>query len=618
MLSGRANATAQPLPYGSGSRLRDADRVLARVPVAVWLGAIVALSALFRFWVARSSPTPWIMPDEYIYAQLGQSLAETGHFVVNGAGMASWSYGPLYPLLIAPAWLLTSSASQAYAAVQLVNCIVMSSAAVFAYLLGRRVLDRQLSFFLAVLTVLVPSMVYSTKAMTESLAYPVFLATVLAITLALERPTHRRQALALLAIGIAVLTRGELVMLVPGFLTAIVIVAALGEKRAFRQRLLAYRATLGFFAAALAAGIGWWLLQGGEVLGAHGNWVHVFEFEALPRWLLTYIGELDLYVGIIPFAAFILMVVMTWQGKLTTRSEQALVAVTASSFVWLLLLVASYSTQPRLYPIVNDRYLFYLVPLELAVFLLWIGKGMPRPRGLAPVAALAALAAPAAIPFAEFLNGREWGVSSSTVALVPWGLLKPAFGTHGLLLAVVLVVGGVGAAAFLTVSPKRSSLLRVLVVLNFLFITLFVLAANTVVAQKAKEQWVAPRPDWIDSAVGAEAEVVGIWAAPSGDARRTEKIWGRWNALLESQLANDTLVRTYALEKAYDLISPTRPFVGDAVARDDGRLMERGVPISADYAVVGPELPLDGTLVGRDPRSGLLLVRLSGSGPALR
>jgi hypothetical protein len=617
MLSGQADATYSPVPYEDGSRLRDAEHALARVPVAVWLAAIVVLSGLFRFWVARSSPTPWILPDEYIYAELSRSLADTGHFAVNGASMATWSYGPLYPLLIAPVWLFTESTSQAYAAIQLVNSIVMSSAAVFAYLLGRRVLDKQFSFFLAVLTVLVPSMVYSSKAMTESLAYPVFLGAVLAITLALESPTRRRQAVALLAIGLAVLTRVEMVMLIPAFLTAIVFVAALGGEGTLRRRVLEYRVTLCALGALFVAGAGLSLARGGEVLGAHEHWLHVFDLAKLPRWLLIYVGELDLYIGIAPFAAFVLMLALAWQGKLSSRAERAVVAVTASSFAWLVLLVASYSTQPRLFPIVNDRYLFYLVPLELAVFLLWIGNGMPRPRRLGLVAALVALAAPAAIPFSEFLNGREWSVSSSTVALVPWGLLKPILGAHGHLLAVVLVIGGVGTAAFLTVSAKRNSLLRFLVVLNFLFITLFVLAANTVVAQKAKEQWVASKPDWIDTAVDPNARVVGIWALPPQDVRVTEKVWDRWNALLEAQLANETLVRTYAFENAYDLVSPTRPFAGDAVAAADGRLLERGAAISAQYVVVGPELRVRGRLVARDPRSGLALYRIAGT-PTLR
>ena len=618
MLSGRADATYSSIPYEEGSRLGDAERALARVPVAVWLCAIVALSALFRFWVARSSPTPWIMPDEYIYAELSRSLAELGHFTVNGAGMATWSYGPLYPLLIAPAWLLTSSTTQAYAVIQLINCLVMSSAAVFAYLLGRRVLDKQLSFFLAVLTVLVPSMVYSSKAMTESLAYPVFLAAVLAMTIALERPTRGRQAVALLAIGVAVLTRAEMVMLVPAFLTAIVFLTALGNELTFRQRLLAYRFTLYAFGALFLSGIAWSVMRGGGVLGAHGHWLHVLELQSLPRWVLICIGELDLYTGIVPFAAFLLILTLAGHAGVLTQAQKAAVAIAGSSFVWFVFLIAAYSTQPRAMPAVHDRYVFYVVPLVLLVFLLWIGKGAPRPRRRTLVVSAVAGLLPAVIPFSEFLNGRAWGVSSSNVALVPWGLLKPLLGAHWLLLGVVLTISGAAVAAFILVPAKRVALLRTIVVLNFLFITLFVLAANTVVAQKARARWVAPSPTWIDNAVGPDAHVVGIWAEPTDGSPLTRKIWDRWSALFEDQLENGSVVRLYAYGKAHGVVFVTYPFIGNAQRDDQGRLVEAGDPIAADYAVVGPELALRGTQVARDPNSGLVLIRLDGSVPQLR
>jgi Dolichyl-phosphate-mannose-protein mannosyltransferase len=619
MLQGRADATFQPVPYEAGSRLADAERALARIPVAVWLLGIVTLSALFRFWIARSSPTPWILPDEYIYSELSRSLADLGHFSVNGGDGATWSYGPLYPLLIAPAWIFTGSTAQAYAAIQLINSVMMSSAAIFAYLLGRRVLDRRQSFFLAVLTLLVPSMVYSSKAMTESLAYPVFLAAVLAITVALERPRCSTQLLALLAIGVAILTRAEMIMLAPAFLTGIVLVTAFagGGRRAFLARLSAFRLTLYVLGALFLSGVVWLLVQRGDGFGARGHWLHVLDFLSLPRWLLIYIGELDLYVGIVPFAAFVLMLVLAGQGKLLTATERALVAVIASIFFWLLLLVATYSTQPRGNPLVNDRYLFYLVPLELLVFLLWIKKGAPRPRRLAFVAAAIAMLAPAAVPFATFLNGHEWSVSSSTVALVPWGILKPALGAHGQLLAVILVIAGVGAAAFLRVPARRDFLLRFLVILNFLFITLFVLAANAVVSEKAKDRWLAPNSTWVDEAVEPGAQVVGIWALQKGATSVPEKVWDRWNALSENQLANQRIVRVYAFEKAYDVVSPSRPFVGDALEGSGGRLLERGRPISADYVLVGPELEIRGVVIARDPHSGLVLYRVNGS-PTLR
>jgi hypothetical protein len=588
------------------------------VPAAVWLAAIVVLSSLFRFWLARSSSTPWIMPDEYIYAELSRSLAQTGHFAVNGAGMATWSYGPLYPLLIAPAWLLTTSATQAYAAIQLINCVLMSTAAVFAYLLGRRVLDKQLSFFLAVLTVLVPSMVYSSKAMTESLAYPVFLAAVLAVVVALERPTRGRQAIALLAIGVAVLTRAEMAVLFPAFLTAIGLVAAFGGEGTFRQRLAAYRLTLGLFVVVLVAGAAWSLARGGAVLGAHGHWLHVFDLQGLPRWFLTYVGELDLYVGIVPFAALLLMLTLAGRTELLNRAEKATLAIAGSAFFWFVLLIAAYSTQPRATPAVHDRYVFYVVPLVLLTFLLWIGKGAPRPRGWTLIAAAVAGLLPAAIPFGTFLNGRAWGVSSSTVALVPWGLLKPVLGAHGALLVVIMGISAAAIAAFLLVPARRVALLRTIVVLNFLFITLFVLAANTVVAQKARARWVAPTPTWIDRAVAPDAHVIGIWAEPTDGSPVTRKIWDRWSALFEDQLQNGSVTRLYALGDAHGLVAVTHPFVAKAVQGDLRRLYEAGRPIAADYAVIGPEVALVGTQVARDPNSGLLLVRLAGSGPTLR
>jgi hypothetical protein len=610
MLSERANETVQPLPYGTGSRVQEAEHALARVPVAVWLGVIVALSGLFRFWVARSSPTPWIMPDEYIYAELSRSLAESGHFAVNGAGMAAWSYGPLYPLLIAPVWLLTESTNQAYAAIQLVNSIVMSGAAVFAYLLGRRVLDKQFSFFLAVLTVLVPSMVYSSKAMTESLAYPVFLGAVLAITLALESPTRRRQAVALLAIGLAVLTRAEMVMLVPAFLTAIVFVAALGGDGTLRERVLAYRATLGFFAFALAGGVALSLARGGEVLGPHAHWLHVYRLETLPRWLLIYLGDLDLYVGVIPFAAFVLMLGLACRRGALPAPARAVLAVAGSSFIWFVLLVAIYSTQPRTPPAILDRYLFYLVPLELLAFLLWIYVGMPRPRLLAGTAAVAALIVPAAIPFAQVLNSRSWGVSSSTVALVPWGLLRPALGSHAGLLALLLALTGTAVAAFLLVSRKNAFLLRLVVILNFLFIMLFVLPANRVLSDRAHARWAPTEASWIDDAVGdSGVRVVAIWTPRKDGSVLTREAWA---VMLENKLTNTTLDRVYAFEGAHDLIAGDNPFVGQARSDPDGRLVEDGVLIDARYVVASPDLQLAGTLIARDPKTGLQLLRVDG------
>src|SRR5919198_889745 len=340
ILSGRAHTEHPRLSLEQRSFPRALERPLANVPAAFWLGAAILVSAALRFLYARTSATPWILPDEYIYADLARNFADSGHFVVNGAPMAAWSYGPLYSVLLAPIWAPQGSAAQAYATTQLVNSILISSTAAPAYLLARRVLDKRSALFLAVLTVLVPSMVYSSKMMTESLAYPAFMLAMLLITRMLERPTNARQLATLLAIGAGALARIEMIALLPAVATAMLLVAGLldhgqaGEPT-FRRRLLRFRLTIVLLVSGAIAFLGVAALNPG-FLGGHARSLHSFDL----------------------FAA-------------------------GSTFVWLVLFVVAYSTGPRPAQAAQDRLLFYVVPLELLAFLLWIRVDLPRPRRFA-------------------------------------------------------------------------------------------------------------------------------------------------------------------------------------------------------------------------------------------
>jgi hypothetical protein len=497
----------------------------------------------------------------------------------------------------------------------------MSSAAVFGYLLGRRALDRRAALFVAVLTVVVPSMVYSTRMMVESLAYPAFLACVLAIIRMLERPSTLRQLIALLAIALAALTRVDMVALLPALGISVVLAAALidtaprGEETGatFWQRLSRYRLTLLLLGIGAGAALAVAALKP-DVLGGHKKWLDAFDPAAVPRWVLIYFGDLDLYVGVVPFAAFLLMVGLAVRSGIPAEARRILL-LSASIFVSFVLFIACYSTGPRLTTVIQDRHLFYLAPLELIAFMLWLSLGLPRPRRLTLVAAGAALVAPAFIPFSEVLTGREWGVSASTVALVPWGLLKGALGAHAVLTAVILALCGVAVLAFLFVPARAISILRTIVVANFMFVTLFVLAANGVVSQKAGEQWVAPDSGWVTAAVGPESSVVGVWA--TDDGRVAEGTENRVRALLENALIrSDT--RLYAYGDAHGLLWNWPPFMRQAAPNDEGAIVESGMPIRADYALVGPELRVRGTEVARDPHSGLVLYRLEGSELRLR
>src|SRR5207247_4114255 len=100
-------------------------------------------------------------------------------FVIGGMH-GGLGFGPGYPLLSSPAYALFTDAAHAYAAAKAIGSLVMSLAAVPAYLIARRVLGRPLSVAAAVLAVVIPSMAYTSVLMTENAFYPAFLLCALA------------------------------------------------------------------------------------------------------------------------------------------------------------------------------------------------------------------------------------------------------------------------------------------------------------------------------------------------------------------------------------------------------------------------------------------------------
>ena len=176
---------------------------------------------------------PFIMVDELIYSELGRSLADSRELLVRD--VSSTGYGIVYPALISPAYAVFERLTDAYAAVKTLNALVMSLAAIPAYLLARRVVGQGLSLLAAVLAVSLPSLVYTGSVMTENAFYPVFLVTALLLTLVLERPTTARQVALLLAVGVAAATRVQAVALVPALLTAPLLLARVPPRRTARR-----------------------------------------------------------------------------------------------------------------------------------------------------------------------------------------------------------------------------------------------------------------------------------------------------------------------------------------------------------------------------------------------
>src|SRR5205823_12300796 len=124
------------------------------------------------------------------------------------------------------------------------------------------------------------------------------------------------------------------------------------------------------------------------------------------RWFLYHAGELDLAVGVLPVAAFIVLVVAAMRRRPPSREARIFAAVALSVSVWFLLEVAAFATTGYGHQI-QERNLFYLEPLFLIALVAWAGGLLPRSASLTGSAALAAAALPGVVPSSLFLAPNE-------------------------------------------------------------------------------------------------------------------------------------------------------------------------------------------------------------------
>ena len=487
------------------ARENVAVRTAVRVPAWAWVVGIVLVSSVFYYLLGRRMVAPFILTDELIYSEAAKSFAAHGDLFVRDH---SWvALAPVYPVLVSPAWAIFTHVPDAYAAAKLINSLVMSLAAVPAYLLARRVLSQPFALATAALSVAVPSMLYTGTIMTENAFYPAFLGTAFALVLVLEKPTFPRT---LLLIGLSVLTffcRAQAVALIPAILTAPLLVVLV--RRAGWEGLKSYWRLYGLMAVVLVPPILVQIARGHSLTGLFGRYSFVSDQDyppgAVAKWFVYHVAELDLYTGVLPFAALILLVVL---ARRLPAAAQAFLAASVALGFWLLLEVAAIDqTTTSFVNRVEERNIFYLVPLLVVALLLWIERGMPRPRRWAIVAAAVAAAFPILLPLQWMLNVS---LVSDTLGLIPWWRLDVLIASAGWTRAILAVCCLAAGAAFL-LWPAR---LRYVVPAALLVYFLVVMAVAEREWQRASHATFdaigSPHPDWIDRALpsGAKAAIL--------------------------------------------------------------------------------------------------------------
>jgi hypothetical protein len=520
------------------------------------------------------------MVDELIYSELAKSVAAGEGFRIRGDAVAG-AYGFVYPLLLAPAWALFEAVPAAYTAAKAINAVAISLALVPAYLLARRVVSVTGALAVAVLTAALPSLLYAGMLMTENAFFPLFLLAALALVAALDEPSWSRVLLLLGAIGLAFATRAQAVVLVPAMLTA-PLVLALVERRSPRPWWRLYAATAaGAVLVVLAQ-----LARGRSPLDLLGAYRSVrdqpYDVVEVLRWLFWHVAELDLSVGILPFAAFLLLLGLA--PRLEPR-ERTLLVGTGVLTAWMLVQVAAFASRYSLR--VEERNLFHVVPFLLIALVLWVERGLPRPRLVAGIAVGVAAVLPAFVPFVRLI-----GVSatSDTFGLLAWWDVHE-WGIPLDRLWLAALAGGALAAALLLLVPGRLGWILPLVTLTFLLVTSQPVEARIrTAAVGALFQGITTDRDWIDRAVGPDADVAALWAGRAD-----------WLTVGENEFFNRSVGDVYWLR------DPLPVGLRQQEARPDPDTGELGV--DAPYVLAHASVPVAGRVVAGDATKGMRLVR---------
>ena len=569
---------AWPAPERKPAAVAAVRARAVALPAWAWLAGIVVVSIGIRLVLERRMVAPWIMVDELIYSELAKSIAAHGSYLIRGEPARGFGY--LYPVLIAPAFRI-ASVPTAYAVAKAIDSVVMSLAAIPAYFLARRVVTPRLALVAAALTVAVPSMVYTGTLMTENAFYPLFVLCGLALVAALERPTLVRIVVLLALTGLAYLTRAQAVAILPAILTAPLFLG--------RARLREFKLLYAIVAAGALAVVVYEAARGHSpvaVLGAYRatTGAHYSVWSVL-RWLVYHFGELDLYVGVAPFAALLVL--------LATRERRTpFVAASVSLTVWLVLEVAMFaSTQSQR---IEERNMFFVAPFFFVALCVWIERGLPRTRAAAVCAVIAA-AGVGVVPYSGLINGNA---TSDTLALIPLWWLQDTVTTLDQVGSVVIGVAIALALLFLLM-PMRYAFALPAAVLALYAVTLWAVESEpnggiqhasigALYGGTAK-----PDRDWIDARLGHGARVAALF-----DSRSMDKftVW-----------TNEFFNRS--IRTVYDLDAPTPgalPETKVAIDPRNGRI--HGV--TEPYVLTTQQLQIDEPVVASDDRKQLAVYRV--------
>jgi hypothetical protein len=584
-------------------------RAALEAPLAVPLLAagLILVAFVARALLDRQVLAPWIMVDELQYASVSRSFLSVGHYLFRDHPESIKS---IYPALIAPAWA-AGSTHTAYTLIKVINTALMTAGAIPLYFWARRLAAPIWALLAVVLYLAMPGFAYTGEILTENAFVPATVLALFAIAVAIERPSLIRQLLAVGAIGLAIAARLQGVILLVVLPTAIVlavlldaVAAAPGERRrVVGWRLRQFWPSIAGLVLAVVVYVAYQAAQGLSLSSGLGIYQDVtnahYSFVPVVRWIVYHFGDISFALGIIPFAALIVLLGLACRRETAPGpAERAFVAVATSAVVWTVIQIGAFASHFSLR--IQERYLFSVFPVLLLALAVWLGRGLPRPPALTAVAVLIPIGFVLTLPL-ETLVGTG-AFFTDTFGLIPfWRLTTVLTGGAAdariLLAAGALVAGGLFAAL-----PRHWARLVVpAAVAGYLMLaSASVFAEVTFISRATRHAGgLAGDPSWIDHAIGKDKRVEFLY---------TKDIDVDQHILWQDEFWNRSVRRVFGVTSQ----DPSIPDVSAPLAAS-GRIVPQLSPSSPDarprYVVAAATLNVVGTRIASAGTLALYRVR---------
>jgi hypothetical protein len=410
--------------------------------------------------------------------------------------------------------------------------------------------------------------------------------------------------LALAALAAAVRVQGLVFLLVIPTAVALELgfaFVATRDGRALRAELRRWWPTAAAIGAGIAAYVVYKATQGRSLssgLGVYGSVTRVhYSVRDASRWVVYHFAELSFSVGVIPFAALIVLVGLACRRATAPGpAERAFLAAAVAGIFWTVVEVAVFASRYGFR--IEERYLFNLAPALLLALTIWLAKGLPRPPALTAAAALIPAALLLAFPFESFFTQALF---NDTFGLIPLSRLTQKLGgnigeTKELLATGVLLAGLLFAAV-----PRRLATFAVPAAL-FVFLTLSsasVFAAVTWLSRATRHAGgLQGDPSWIDRAIGRDQRAEFLYTTDIADQ----------HVLWQAEFWNRSLRRVFG-------VTAQDPSIPDVSAPLDtkGRIvpvLPAGSPDLDPQYVVGPaNLDVEGSRIAGSGQLAVWRVR---------